>query len=344
MNTATQQLDPAPILQTAFAFWSSKVLLTAVEFGVFTKLGDRRLNGAELGAELDLHPRAISDFFDALVAMTFLDREGDGPSAKYFNTPAGSLYLDSTSPRYVGGILVMLNERLFKFWHDLPDGLRTGKPQNEIKHGQKGMFEELYEELPRLEQFMGAMTGLSRMNFEAFAAKFDFSKFKTLCDVGGATGLLSIEIARLHPHLHCTSFDLPPVEPIATRHIAAAGLNGRISTAAGDFFKDPLPKADVITMGMILHDWNLEKKMHLIRAAYDALPPGGALVAIEALIDDARRENLFGLLMSLNMLIEFGDAFDFSGADFRKWCLEVGFKRVEVMHLAGPSSAAIAYK
>jgi hypothetical protein len=276
--------------------------------------------------------------------MKFLDREGDGPTAKYFNTPAGMLYLDRDSPRYVGGILVMLNERLFKFWHDLPEALRTGKPQNEIKHGQKEMFEALYEDLPRLEQFMGAMTGLSRINFEAFAGKFNFSKFKTLCDVGGATGLLCIEVAKKHSHLHCVSFDLPPVAPIARRHIASAGLGNRIRTATGDFFKDPLPSADLITMGMILHDWNLEKKMHLIRAAYDALPPNGALVVIEALIDDARRENAFGLLMSLNMLIEFGDAFDYSAADFRKWCGEVGFKHFDVIHLAGASSAAIAYK
>ena len=337
-------MDPSPILQTAFGFWNSKVLLTAVEFGVFTKLADRRVTGATLGAELGLHPRGISDFFDALVAMKFLERDGDGPAATYFNTPAGALYLDRNSPRYVGGILEMLNARLFKFWHDLPEALRTGKPQNEAKHGQKGMFEALYEELPRLEQFMGAMTGLSRLNFEAFATKFDFGPFKTLCDIGGATGLLSMEVAKRHSHLKCTSFDLPPVEPIARRHIAAAGLTDRVGTAAGDFFKDPLPKADVITMGMILHDWNLEKKMHLIRAAYDALPSGGALVAIEALIDDARRENVFGLLMSLNMLIEFGDAFDYSGADFEGWCREAGFKRFEVIHLAGPSSAAIAYK
>ena len=209
MSSTSPQLDPSQILQTAFAFWSSKVLLTAVEFGVFTELGQRRVTGAELGRELGLHPRGIADFFDALVAMKFLDREGDGPPAMYFNTPEGALYLDRNSPRYVGGILVMLNARLFKFWHDLPEGLRTGRPQNEIKHGQKGMFEELYEELPRLEQFMGAMTGLSRINLEAFAAKFDFSNFKTLCDIGGATGLLCIETAKKHPHLRCVSFDLP---------------------------------------------------------------------------------------------------------------------------------------
>jgi cyclopropane fatty-acyl-phospholipid synthase-like methyltransferase len=206
------------------------------------------------------------------------------------------------------------------------------------------MFEELYADPARLEQFLGGMTGLSRLNFEAFSEKFDFSRFKTLCDVGGATGLLSIEVAKRHPQMRCVSFDLAAVEPIAARSIAASGLRDRVITASGDFFTDPLPKADVITMGMILHDWNLERKKQLIRAAYEALPAGGAFVAIEALIDDARRENLFGLLMSLNMLIEFGDAFDYSGADFQSWCREAGFQRFEVIHLFGPSSAAIAYK
>ncbi len=337
-------LDPSPILQTAFGFWNSKVLLTAVELGLFTQLGNRRLTGAELGSQLRLHPRGIKDFFDALVAMKFVGREGDGPQARYFNTPEGAMYLDEKSPRYIGGILTMLNVRLFKYWHDLPEALRTGQPQNEVKYGEKGIFEALYKDPVKLEIFLNAMTGLSRLNFEAFAAKFDFSKFKTLCDIGGATGLLCIEVAKKQPHLQCVTWDLAVVEPIARKRIASAGLSERVRTASGDFFEDTLPTADLITMGMILHDWNLEKKLHLIRAAYDALPPGGAFVAIENIIDDARRENVFGLLMSLNMLIEFGEAFDFSGADFREWCSPIGFKRFEVLHLAGPCSAAVAYK
>jgi hypothetical protein len=108
-------------------------------------------------------------------------------------------------------------------------------------------------------------------------------------------------------------------------------LADRVSARSIDFFADPLPKADVITMGMILHDWNLKRKMHLIRAAYAALPPGGAFVVIENLIDDARRENAFGLMMSLNMLIEFGEAFDFTGADFAGRCREVGFSKTAVI-------------
>jgi hypothetical protein len=151
-------------------------------------------------------------------------------------------------------------------------------------------------------------------------------------------------VARRHPHLKCLTFDLPEVEPIARRWIVKEGLTDRVRAVSGNFLTDPLPKADVITMGMILHDWNLEKKKHLVQLAYDALPPGGAFIAIENVIDDERRENTFGLLMSLNMLIEFGDAFDFTGQDFWNWCREVGFTRYELLHLAGPCGAAIAYK
>jgi predicted O-methyltransferase YrrM len=238
----------------------------------------------------------------------------------------------------------MANARLYPFWGDLTEALRTGKPQNEIKNTGKPMFEELYADEARLEQFMNAMAGVSAGPFMALAEKFDFSKYETLCDVGGATGQLSIIVADRHPNLRCTSFDLPVVEPIAKRTIEGAGLSDRVTAVGGDFFADPLPKADVITMGLILHDWNLENKKHLVKAAYDALPEGGAYIVIENLIDDARRENAFGLLMSLNMLIEFGDAFDYTGADFDGWCQEAGFARTEVIPLAGPTSAGIAYK
>jgi len=191
---------------------------------------------------------------------------------------------------------------------------------------------------------MDAMAGISAGNFQAFAEKFDCSKYKTLTDVGGATGLLSMLVAKHHPHMTCTSTDLPEATEIAKRKIAKAGLSDRVKAEPIDFFNDAIPKADVVTMGMILHDWNLEKKMHLIRSAYDALPESGAFVVVENIIDDPRRENAFGLMMSLNMLIEFGDAFDFTGADFDGWCREVGFKRTEVIHLAGPASAGVAYK
>jgi len=337
-------LDPSHILQIGSGFWPSKVLLSAVELELFTHLGSASFTGQEIGDELGLHPRAIWDFLDGLVALGLLDRDGDGAEGRYRNTPDTAAFLDKNSPQYIGGILEMFNARLFRFWADLTEALKTGEPQNEVKRTGEPLFDELYADPARLEQFMNAMTGISLGNFHALAEQFDFSSYKTVCDVGGATGQLSLVVAGRHPHLRCTSFDLPVVEPIAKKTIEAAGLADRVTTASGDFLTDPLPKADVITMGMILHDWNLERKMQLITSAYEALPEGGAFVVIENIIDDARRQNVFGLMMSLNMLIEFGDAFDFTGADLTGWCKKVGFKKVEIMPLAGPASAAIAYK
>jgi len=341
---ASVPLSPARIMEVGMAFWPSKVLLSAIELRLFTELGSRAMTGAELRTALRLHPRADPDFFDTLVALRFLERDGDGPLARYRNTRETATFLDRTSPHFIGGFLEMANARLYRFWGDLSEGLRTGAPQNEIKHTGASVFDELYSKPERLEQFMEAMAGISAANFQAFAEKFDFSRYQTLCDIGGATGQLSMLVARHHPHMRCTSGDLPAVTAIAERKIAAAGLTDRVSARSLDCFNEPLPHADVITMGMILHDWNLEKKMHLVRAAYDALPPGGAFIVIENLIDDARRENAFGLMMSLNMLIEFGEAFDFTAADFSNWCRQAGFKKVEVIPLAGPASAGVAYK
>lgn len=339
-----KELDPSRILDVGLGFWQSRTLLSAVELGIFTLLGNKSMKGEDIGKELGLHPRGIWDFLDGLVALGFLERKGDGMDGKYSNTKLTLVYLDKNSPNYIGGILEMASTRLFCYWNDLTEALKTGKPQNETKHNEEPIFDVLYRDPAKLEEFMRAMTGLSARNFESFAEKFDFSSYKTLCDIGGATGQLSILVAKANPHIRCITFDLPAVEPIAKKYIQNSGLADRVRTASGSFFEDPLPNADIITMGMILHDWNLEKKMHLIRSAYEALPEGGAFVAIENIIDDARRENAFGLMMSLNMLIEFGDAFDFTGADFSKWCIEAGFKDTQILPLAGPASAAIAYK
>jgi hypothetical protein len=339
-----QQVSARRIQEVGLGFWASKTLLSAVELDLFTLIGTSALTGAEIEQRAGLHPRATFDFLDALVALEFLHRTGAGGTARYSNSPETARYLDRRSADYSGGFLEMANARLYRFWDDLTQALRTGHPQNEVKHSGRPMFDELYSDAGRLEQFMGAMTGISKANFEAFANRFDFSDYGSVADIGGATGQLCCILARRHQHLRCTTFDLPAVQPIAQKYIEATGLKNRVTAEAMDFLTDDFPIVDVITMGMILHDWNLPNKKMLIAKAFNALPPGGAFVAIENLIDDERRRNAFGLLMSLNMLVEFGDAFDFSGADFRDWCLEAGFSRCEVMPLTEAASAAIAYK
>jgi hypothetical protein len=339
-----QQPDPTPILQTITAFWPSKVLLSAIGLQLFTVLGKKAMTAEELGHALKLSRRAWFDFFDALVALKFLDREGDGPSARYKNTAAGALFLDKSSPAYLGGIGELMESRLYRSWDNLRVALETGKPQNTLTEDGKSVFTAMYADPARLEEFLRAMSGIQAGNFMALAEKFDWGRYKTLTDVGGALALLSRIVGARHKHLAFSTFDLPVVAPHAQKHVDEAGMGDRIKVVSGDFFKDDLPKADVVTMGNILHDWNVDGKKMLIRKAYAALPSGGAFIAIENVIDDARRENAFGLMMSLNMLIEFGEAFDYTGADFRGWCSEAGFKRFEFIALAGPTSAAVAYK
>lgn len=337
-------VTPDHIMQIGMGFWASKALLSAVELGLFTCLGSGSKTGQELERALGLNPRGTYDLLDALVALGLLERDGSGLAGRYRNTAETAVFLDRKSPHYVGGILEMANARLYRFWADLTPALRTGQPQNEIKHSGEPMFDALYADPARLAQFIAAMAGISTKNFRALAEKFDFSPYRTLIDIGGASGQLSCLIATQHPHLSCRTCDLPAVKPIAERNIHEHGLSDRVQAEVIDFLRDEFPRADVVTMGMILHDWNLDRKKMLIAKAYRALPEGGALIAIETIIDDERRKNAFGLLMSLNMLIEFGDAFDFTGADFAGWCREAGFARTEVLHLAGPTSAAIAYK
>lgn len=344
IDAAAETRDPSKIMQVGMGFWPSKTLLSAVELGLFTMLGSGALSRAEIAGRLGLRSRAVDDFLDGLVALRLLERDGLGEGARYSNTSDTAFFLDRSRPSYIGGILEMANDRLYSFWGGLTEALQTGRPQNEIKLTGASMFEELYGDPARLEQFMQAMVGISMGNFHALADKFDFSRYQSVCDVGGATAALSLVLAQRFPHLECASLDLPVVQPIAARSIERAGLSDRVKAVSGDFFADPLPKADVITMSLILHDWNLERKLQLIKAAFDALPPDGAFIVIENLIDDERRENVFGLMMSLNMLIEFGDAFDYTGADFRGWCIDSGFRSVEVLQLAGPASAGIAYK
>jgi len=344
MSNANTQVDPGKIMQIGTGFWASKILLSAIKFDLFTLLSTGAKSGKEIKAAIGLHERSVYDFLDSLTALGFLNREGILETAKYSNTADVDMFLVADKPTYVGGMLQMCNNRLYGFWGDLEEALQTGKPQNESKNSDKSLFETLYADQNILEEFLTAMGSIQMGNFATLANKFDFSNHKTLCDMGGAGGFLSILVSKSNPHLSCTTFDLPPVLPIANRNIENMRASDNVTAQAGDFFEDTFPSADVITMGNILHDWGLKEKLMLMQKAYDALPEGGVFIAIENVIDSDRRKNAFGLMMSLNMLIETTDGFDYSVSDFEGWAKEIGFKSVEIMPLTGPTSAAIAYK
>ncbi|ATQ66849.1 MULTISPECIES: methyltransferase [Methylosinus] len=333
------QLSPEKILGLGFGFWNAKTLLSAVELGLFTILAEAPADAETLRSRLGLHPRSALDFFDALVALGLLERD----NGLYRNTAEAALFLDRAKPSYVGQILELANARLFASWDRLTEALKTGRPQSE-NAAEKDFFAALYADPARLRGFLTAMSGISAGPAKAIAEKFPWTKYGSFVDVGSAQGMVPATVARAHPHLIGAGFDLPQVKPIFDDFIAANGLSDRVTFRGGDFFRDALPGADVIVMGHILHDWDLEEKRHLLANAYAALPKGGALIVYEALIDDERRTNAFGLLMSLNMLIETPGGFDYTGADCQGWMREAGFAETRVEHLLGPDSMVIGVK
>lgn len=336
-----EAVTPDHLLNVAFSFAASKAVLSAVELGVFTRVAQAGPQTAEeLTASLQLHPRAARDFFDALVALRFFDRDGAG---RYRNTPAADLYLDRAKPTYLAGMMEMANARLYKFWGNLTEGLKTGTPQNELRD-EPDLFDRLYADQNLLRNFLAAMTGLSRTAGRAIAEKIDWTQYRTVIDVGCAQGAVPVELALRHPHLRGGGFDLPPVRPVFEDFVRENNLSDRLRFYPGDMFKQPLPRADVLVMGHILHDWGMEQKRELVRKAYEALPPGGALVIHDAMIDDERRENVGGLLMSLNMLVETRHGFDYTGADCKQWLREAGFRAVRQEPLGGPDSMVIGVK
>jgi hypothetical protein len=343
----TNHVTPEHIMKIGMGFWASKTLLAAIQFNLFSILADGPLPGTAIQKKLGLHDRGLYDFLDTLVALGFLHRHGLNGTSGYSNTAETDFFLDKKKPTYLGGILEMSNNRLYKYWGDLEEALITGKPQNEIKYASSesgNQFDEFYKDPARLREFLNAMTGVQLGAFMSFAKQFDFSNYHTLTDAGGCIGALCVQVAANNPHMSCTVFDLPSVKPLAEEYVKQHDLWDRVDVVSGDFFSEAIPQSDVIVMGNVLHDWNEEEKLQLIKKAYDSLPKGGAFVCIENVIDNDRSKNTFGLMMSLNMLIETKGGFDFTFNDFDTWAHQVGFTSTEWLPLAGPTSAAIAYK
>ena len=195
-----------------------------------------------------------------------------------------------------------------------------------------------------MKEFLGPITGISHGANMAIASAFPWQGYQPFVDVGTAQGDLAVQIALRNPHLQGIGFDLPEVAPIFEEYAFTAGVTDRLTFQPGDFFKQGMPNADVVLMGHILHDWDLPSKKMLIKKAFDALPVAGALIVYEAIIDDDRSKNAFGLMMSLNMLIETPGGFDYTGSDCASWMKDAGFTSTRVEHLIGPDSMVIGIK
>jgi O-methyltransferase domain/Dimerisation domain len=339
MDGHAETITPRHILEIGFAFRKSKALLSAAELGLFTALGDGPLDHDALVQRLKLHGRGARDFFDALVALGLLDRDAQG---RYFNTPECALYLDRRKPTYLGGLFDYLNTRMYQTWDLLTEALRSGAPQGGL--AAAGDFESFYADEPTADIFLKGMTGGSLLTAKAIARTFPWHRYGTFIDIGTAQGCVPVEIAQAHAHLRGGGFDLLSLTPTFIRYVRARGLEERLTFHAGDFFDDPLPTADVLIMGRVLHDWDVETRKLLLRKCYAALPAGGALIVYDTMIDDTGRQRPHSLLASLNMLIQTAGGSEYTAGECMGWMVEAGFAEAHMMPLTDLQTGVVAIK
>ncbi len=334
-----KRLGPERVLDISTGYMSAKVLMAANKLDLFSELAKGPLESEELRRRLALHERGATDFFDALVSLGLLRRNG----LVYSNAPEAGRFLDRAKPSYIGGILELDDTHLYGPWGKLVDALRSGKPQISPEESQE-FFDAIYRNKAKLKTFLSAMTGVSIGSAQIIAAEFPWSDYDSFVDIGTAQGCLPVQIALAHRHLNGAGFDLRVVKPLFMEYVRSFGLEHRLRFVTGDFFKDEFPVTEVLVMGHILHDWNLEKKRFLIKKAFKALPKDGALIVYESVLDDQRRSNVGGFLASLNMLVLTQGGFEYTYKDCSGWMCEAGFRRTYAKHLSGPKSMIVGIK
>ncbi|MBV9160811.1 MAG: hypothetical protein JO281_04465 [Pseudonocardiales bacterium] len=338
-QTSSGAVSVRPLIELGTAFWAAKTLLSAVEVGLFTALATGPADEPALSHRLNLHPRCSRDFLDALVALGVLERA----AGSYRNTAAADRYLDEQKATYIGGWMRLASKHLFRAWSGLTESLRTGKPH--IGWDSQDYFERLYEDLEERRSFMAAMDAWTTNIAVELAEGLDWREHTTFVDVGGARGNLAACLIDAVPHLRGTVFDMPEIAPLFEEHITERGATDRIDFVAGNFFTDPLPTADVLLFGHILHDWDAAKRRILIKKAHDTLQPGGIVVIYDRMIDDDRRENATALLTCLNLLVLTPAGSEYTVAEGRSYARDAGFAEISTFALFdGLETALIARK
>lgn len=338
-----RQVAPSEIMQLGMEFCKSKILLSAVELGVFTELAVAGpLDSDMLRERLGLHPRGACDFFDALVGLGMLERE----EGRYSNTPATDLFLDRAKPSYVGSVFEMINSPLYDVLGSLTEGLRTGLPYRALRSSGSDLLRAPCDHADPVgvSRHATAMTALSVEAARVIATDFPWQDYKSVIDIGCGQGVVPVQVALAQEHIVGGGFDLSAIEPIFSSYVVEYKLAERLTFTAGDLFDTPFPVADVLVMGHVLRNWDIEVKRLLLRKACEALPDGGALIIYDAIIDDERRNNVYGLLMSLNALMTTVGGFEYTGAACRSWMREAGFRKSHTRRLTGHYSMVIGIK
>lgn len=337
--------DPSLILELIQAFRRSKVMFTAVSLGIFDRLEAGPAESAVLAAKLRCHESSLGRLLNACVGLGLLEKDLlEKKESAYRNTEVASQYLVSGSLASLAGYIKYSDRSLYALWGNLEEAVHEGTHRWEHAFGDKNaLFSHFFRDEESTRSFLAGMHGFGQLSSPKVVTAFDLTRFKHLVDLGGATGHLAIEACKIYPGLQATVFDLPAVERFAEEHIRDADLNGRVRFQAGDFFQEDLPAADLYSLGRILHDWSEAKIRHLLEKIFRFLPPQGALLIAEALLNEEKTGPLHASLQDLNMLV-CTEGRERSAAEYRELLLSAGFSSVEYRQTGAPVDAILAIK
>jgi len=333
-------VDPGPLIRLTIADCAAKVLHSAVTLGVFGALAEGRpADSAELAWRTGLHHRMVPDFLDALAGLGLLERTEGG---RYRNSPLAQTYLVPDSSSYLGGFVELTNETLYGTWGRLTEALRSGEPQH-LDPDKGGFVGDRHKDPAKMKRFLAGLDAYSDRMGAELARRLDWGRHSSFVDLGGARGNLAAVLVRAHPHLKATCFDLERTRPLFTEHIGGLGLADRIAFAGGDFFADPLPPADVVVLGHILHGFDTGRRRELLGRVFEAVRPGGTVLVYDRMVDDDRSDPE-RLLSSLHMRLVSPDGSEYRVADCRSWLREAGFTDGTAEPLLGTHTLVSAHK
>ncbi|XP_047621505.1 acetylserotonin O-methyltransferase [Phacochoerus africanus] len=363
-------------------FMVSQVLFAACELGVFDLLAEAPgpLGSAAVAAHLGISCWGTEQLLDACVLLKLLHVEMRRGEAVYANTELASAYLARTSPTSQQHMLLYVARTTYLCWAHLAEAVREGKNQYLKAFGvpSEELFSAIYRSEGERLQFLRGLGDVWSVEGRGVLAAFDLSPFPLICDLGGeysriqglvdervametrgwvppgsparlalcplagCSGALAKECTSLYAGCRVTVFDMPDVVQTAKRHFSFPE-DGRISFCEGDFFKDPLPEADLYLLARVLHDWTDDKCSRLLARIHGACRTGGGILVIESLLDADGRGPLTTQLYSLNMLVQT-EGRERTPAQYRALLAPAGFHDIQCRRTGGTYDAILARK
>ncbi|EDO48158.1 predicted protein, partial [Nematostella vectensis] len=344
-------------------FCSSRIIFTALELGVFDVLEESNLplSSKAISESISTNQDATERLLDALVSMGFLKKTTSTTNPKYSNCPETKAFLLKNSNSSIHALMPMLRKS-YTLFGNLTSAIREGENQwgktgfiarvflytmsllNYLLGTSIDLFSFVYATKRGLLVFLEGLRGSSKLDAEGFVTAFDLTKYKRICDLGGATGEIAQAVNKHYPESKVTVFDLPKVIKCSTefKNCKSTGSKISIDWIGGDFFKDKLPENDLFILTRILQSFNATKIDILLARVYQQLPPGGGLLIGEKLLEDDKSGPLLGNISNLAMLVAGNKgARERSGLEYQQLLQQQGFTKIQYKKTGGTFLDAI---